>query len=1001
MSIDRINGILKKALDGDVSARLSESEVEDEFKNLVPTINGVLDKLGDAAEAKKLQKRAEAFLQLNPQGITILAADKHRLDLNKEYERIWRGSYDELMAKKLYDFNINIVGGDDFYASYETKKPAVSDMEISWENGEKTYLRLFQTPILDENGEIDVNYYIYQDLTPQKEEMAEIEKLQKRAEAFLQLNPQGITVLAADKHRLDLNKEYERIWHGSYDELMAKKLYDFNINIVGGDDFYASYETKKPAVTDMEIEWDNDEKTYLRLFQTPILDENGEIDVNYYIYQDLTDQHREMAEISTLQKRADAFLQQNPQGITVLAADKHRLDLNKEYERIWRGSYEELMAKKLYDFNINIVGGDDFYASYETKKPAVTDMEIEWDGGEKTYLRLFQTPILNEAGEIDVNYYIYQDLTDQHREMAEIAKLQRRADAFLQQNPQAITALAPDKHRLDLNKEYERVWRGSYEELMAKKLYDFNINITGGDDFYASYETKKRAVTEMEISWDNGERSYLRLFQTPILDENGEIDVNYYIYQDMTPEVTLSNYMGSEVDRISANLEKLARGNLDMNLEAGPADEYTTEARKLMNLIDKNLGEAKDAIELLVTDSEMLAEAAINGELGIRSDTSRHEGKYREVVEGINNTLDTIAAPLNEAIRVIGKYAENDYTAQFSEKLIVKGELTNFKDSINILGSNTSAVIGDVIQAVDHVFVGTNEASKGSDEVAKAAEQVAMTSQKCADISKEMLDKMTAVQQQIADLSASNEEVAATSQDVLKNAEEVTKMGNEAQVLGNDANRKMAAVEEITNRSAEEIRELNNQIKEINNIVKMINDITSQINLLALNAAIEAARAGEHGRGFAVVAGEVKNLAADARKATEHIDKVIGEIQNNSIRTAEAINSASTEVVSGVESVEAAIGALNNIVDGAEHVTTNMSEIAKAIEDQANIANNVVTETDEGSVLAKENLKEVEELAALAEEASASTEEIGSAIHEVNNMSQKLQGNMQAFKIRK
>ena len=1000
MSIEVINGILKRALDGEVSSKLNESEVSDEFKKLVPTINQVIERLGDAAEAKKLQKRANAFLQDNPQGITILAPDKHRLDLNKEYERIWRGSYDELMAKKLYDFNINITGGDDFYASYETKKRAVTDMEISWENGEKSYLRLFQTPILDENGEIDVNYYIYQDLTPQMEKMNEIKNLEEQSNAIVEENPMPILLWNTDLTLRKHNKAFVKLSGYSESEAENLTMNDFRYLSQSGKSVLNTIEDKKASHGEAEIEFPSGVKT-LERYNIPLMNEDGSVDSVMSVYNDITVLKQEMEETKRLQKRADAFLKLNPQGITVLADDKHRLDLNKEYERIWHGSYDELMAKKLYDFNINIVGGDDFYASYETKKPAVTDMEIEWDNDEKTYLRLFQTPILDENGEIDVNYYIYQDLTDQHREMAEIAKLQRRADAFLQQNPQAITALAPDKHRLDLNKEYERVWRGSYNELMAKKLYDFNINITGGDDFYASYETKKRAVTEMEISWENGQKSYLRLFQTPILDENGEIDVNYYIYQDMTPEVTLSNYMNDEVDRISANLEKLAKGNLDMNLEAAPANEFTTEARKLMNQIDKSLGEAKIAIEALVADSEMLAEAAVNGELDTRSDIGRHDGQFRQVVEGINNTLDTIALPLNEAIRVIGEYAENNYTDSFNEKVVVKGEFEKFRESINMLGQNTSNTIGDVIGAVDHVFVGTNEASKGSDEVARAAEQVAMTSQKCADISKEMLDKMTGVQQQIADLSASNEEIAATSQDVLKNSEEVTKVGKDAQVLGNDANRKMAAVEEITNRSAEEIKELNNQIKEINNIVKMINDITSQINLLALNAAIEAARAGEHGRGFAVVAGEVKNLAADARKATEHIDKVIGEIQNNSIRTADAIQSASNEVVSGVESVDAAIRALNNIVEGAEHVTMNMSEIAKAIEDQANIANNVVTATDEGSRLAKDNLKEVEELAALAEEASASTEEIGSAIHEVNNMSQKLQNNMKAFKIKK
>jgi hypothetical protein len=45
--------------------------------------------------------------------------------------------------------------------------------------------------------------------------------------------------------------------------------------------------------------------------------------------------------------------------------------------------------------------------------------------------------------------------------------------------------------------------------------------------------------------------------------------------------------------------------------------------------------------------------------------------------------------------------------------------------------------------------------------------------------------------------------------------------------------------------------------------------IASRINLLARNATIESARAGEAGRGFAVVVSEVKNLANQAKQATE------------------------------------------------------------------------------------------------------------------------------------
>jgi methyl-accepting chemotaxis protein len=999
MSLQIIEDALRRALEGDFTGSLSKVAADPETQNLAGLVEKAIGTMKKSAGYQEMLRGVDEFIANYPYPMGIYGADGTCLMLNDRYCDLFRDSCEELMKKSFSDFDFTVLGGDGLSASHDTKENSETDLSVAWDDGSESYLKLHQVPVYDKSGALSLVYHIYMDQTEIMMEQENLKKLQKRADAFLLENPQGITVLAADKHRLDLNEEYQRIWRGGYDDLMAKKLYDFNINIVGGDDFYASYETKKKAVTDMEIAWENGEKSYLRLFQTPILDDDGEIDVNYYIYQDLTRAHEEMDEIKTLQRRADAFLQQNPQGITVLAADKHRLDLNEEYQRIWRGGYDDLMAKKLYDFNINIVGGDDFYASYGTKKKAITDMEISWENGEKSYLRLFQTPILDDSGEIDVNYYIYQDLTRAHEEMDEIKTLQRRADAFLQQNPQGITVLAADKHRLDLNEEYQRIWRGGYDDLMAKKLYDFNINIVGGDDFYASYETKKKAVTDMEIGWDNGEKSYLRLFQTPILDDKGDIDVNYYIYQDLTPERSLSQFLDHEITRQEANLTLLAHGDISgFDLTVGATDDYTAEAGILFSDMNASLAAAQKAIDEMVEDFVRTMKAMQGGDSKARAHPEQFEGVYAVITEGLNNVLETVMGPINESYRVLSTYADKDFSERFSKGIQVEGDFLKLKAAIDNVGINVGGALSDVKTAVDNVDTNMADASRGVEEIAKAMEDVAVSTQQSSEAFRRQLEAVEIVAREISDLSASIEEIASTSQEVMVQANNVSRMGNEASGLGREANKKMNAVEKIAEASVTQIEDLNKKMGEISKIVKLINDISSQTNLLALNAAIEAARAGEHGRGFAVVAGEVRNLAAESKAATGSIEDLIEGIQRDSNTTAVSMKSAYKEIQDSLESVHQAIESLNKIVIGSQEASEGIHEIARATDDQASATNRVMEKMEETTTLTKDNMSRIDDVAAVTEEVAASTEEVGSGTHEVTRMTEKLRAMVNAFR---
>ena len=123
-------------------------------------------------------------------------------------------------------------------------------------------------------------------------------------------------------------------------------------------------------------------------------------------------------------------------------------------------------------------------------------------------------------------------------------------------------------------------------------------------------------------------------------------------------------------------------------------------------------------------------------------------------------------------------------------------------------------------------------------------------------------------------------------------------------------------------------KHLNEAAESMSGIVEIIGGITEQINLLALNATIESARAGEAGRGFAVVAAEVKNLANQAKAASDKIGEEIG-----------SLNSISKDVANNLSEIRKSIQQVD------EYVTST----AAAVEEQNAVTHEISTSMQRAS----------------------------------------------------
>ncbi|WP_374690548.1 methyl-accepting chemotaxis protein [Accumulibacter sp.] len=375
--------------------------------------------------------------------------------------------------------------------------------------------------------------------------------------------------------------------------------------------------------------------------------------------------------------------------------------------------------------------------------------------------------------------------------------------------------------------------------------------------------------------------------------------VNDTISNIVTPLNVTANY----VDRIS-------KGDIPPKITDTYRGDY--------NIIKHNLNTCIDAVDALVADASMLAAAAVAGKLATRADASRHQGDFRKVVAGVNDTLDNVVGPINEVRRIMGAMAQGDLTQTITSSY--QGDFDELKNAINQTVAKLVETIGEVCAAADNL--------------SNASGQVSATAQSLSQSSSEQ--------------AASVEETTSSMEQMSASIVQNTENAKITDGMASSAAKQAAEGGDAVGRTVE-------AMKSIAEKIGIIDDIAYQTNLLALNAAIEAARAGEHGKGFAVVAAEVRKLAERSQVAAQEI----GNVAKDSVKLAERAGSLLTEMVPSIRKTSDLV-----------------QEIASASQEQSSGVGQINGAMGQLNQATQQNASASEELAATAEEMGSQAEQL-------------------------
>ncbi len=373
---------------------------------------------------------------------------------------------------------------------------------------------------------------------------------------------------------------------------------------------------------------------------------------------------------------------------------------------------------------------------------------------------------------------------------------------------------------------------------------------------------------------------------------------------------------------LAAALEALSKNDLNVNIK--PKSEQ--------DILSKNIIRTIDTLRDLLVETRGLTKAAQEGRLTERGNADRFQGAFRELIAGMNDTMDAVVAPISEASEVLQSVAAHDLTARMEGEY--EGEFARIKDGLNSAVVNLDDALGQVTVVAEQVSAASADISSGAGSLSGRANDQAAS-----------LEEVSGSLHQLASMTDQN----AASAKEAKDLSEITRQSTE---LGVENMERLSSAIDLIKGSADATAK----------IVKTIDEIAFQTNLLALNAAVEAARAGDAGKGFAVVAEEVRNLAMRSAEAAKNTATLIDE----SVENAKGGVATNEEVLKNLVKI-------NDLTKGA---TEMMARIAAASDQQSSGIEHINSAVDNMNHTTQQVAANAEESASAAEELSAQAEEM-------------------------